>query len=29
MGKKIGEVAELKVPRGTLRYEVLEISLPS
>src|SRR5689334_1743129 len=28
LGKKCGEVIELTVPRGTLRYEVLEISFP-
>jgi transcription elongation factor GreA len=28
LGKKCGEVAEIKVPRGTIRYEILEISLP-
>jgi transcription elongation factor GreA len=28
LGKKIGEVAEIKVPRGILRYEILEISFP-
>lgn len=28
MGKKLGEVAEIKVPRGILRYEILEISMP-
>jgi transcription elongation factor GreA len=26
LGKKVGEVLELRVPRGTLRYEVLEIA---
>ena len=26
MGKKVGEVAEIKVPAGFLKYEVLEIS---
>jgi transcription elongation factor GreA len=29
LGKKIGEVTELKVPRGILRYKILEISQPS
>src|SRR5947209_5950874 len=29
LGKKIGDIAEFKVPRGTLRYEILEISFPS
>jgi transcription elongation factor GreA len=28
MGKKLGEIAEIKVPRGIMRYEVLEISFP-
>ena len=28
LGKKCGEVAEIKVPRGVMRYEILEISLP-
>ena len=28
LGKKLGDVAEFKVPRGLLRYEVLEISFP-
>jgi len=28
LGMKIGDVAEIKVPRGTLRYQILEISLP-
>src|SRR5438270_10065208 len=28
LGKKLGEVAEIKVPRGFLRYEILEISAP-
>jgi transcription elongation factor GreA len=26
IGKKVGEKAEIPVPKGTLRYEVLEIS---
>lgn len=26
LGKKLGDIAEIKVPRGTLRYEILEIS---
>jgi transcription elongation factor GreA len=26
LGKKIGEVVEIRVPMGTLRYEVMEIS---
>jgi transcription elongation factor GreA len=29
LGKKAGDVAEIKVPRGTLRYQVVEISFPS
>ena len=28
MGKKPGEVAEIQVPMGTVRFEVLEISFP-
>ena len=28
LGKKQGEIAEIRVPRGTLRYEILEISFP-
>jgi len=28
MGKKRGDVAEIKVPMGTVRFEVLEISFP-
>ena len=28
MGKKQGDVAEIKVPMGTVRFEVLEISFP-
>jgi transcription elongation factor GreA len=28
LGKKQGDVAEIRVPRGTLRYEVLEIFPP-
>jgi transcription elongation factor GreA len=28
LGKKQGEVAEIRVPRGILRYEILEISFP-
>ena len=27
-GKKINDIAEIKVPRGIMRYEVLEISFP-
>jgi transcription elongation factor GreA len=29
LGKKVGEVAEITVPRGTLRYEILDISSPA
>jgi transcription elongation factor GreA len=29
MGKKIGDIAEIEVPMGKLRFEVLEISYPS
>jgi transcription elongation factor GreA len=28
MGKKVGDVAEIKVPMGTVRFEVLEICFP-
>jgi transcription elongation factor GreA len=28
LGKKAGEIAEVKIPRGTLRYEILEITFP-
>jgi transcription elongation factor GreA len=28
IGKKCGEIAEIRVPRGVLRYEVLHISFP-
>ena len=28
LGKKIGEIAEIKVPRGTLRYQIVDISFP-
>src|SRR5215471_8782837 len=28
LGKKQGEIAEIPVPRGTLRYEIVEISFP-
>ena len=28
LGKKIGEIAEIKIPRGTFRYQILEISFP-
>jgi transcription elongation factor GreA len=29
MGKKVGEVAEVTIPRGVLRYEIVEIVSPS
>jgi transcription elongation factor GreA len=29
LGKKKGEFTEIKVPRGTLRYQIVEISFPS
>jgi transcription elongation factor GreA len=28
MGKKLGEIAEIQVPRGLLRYRILEIAFP-
>ncbi|MBT6236563.1 MAG: transcription elongation factor GreA [Bacteroidetes bacterium] len=28
MGKKIGEIAEIQVPAGTIQFEILEVSLP-
>ena len=28
LGKKLGDFAEFKVPRGILRYEIMEISFP-
>src|ERR1700740_1916889 len=28
LGKKTGDIAEIKIPRGTLRYQILEISFP-
>jgi transcription elongation factor GreA len=28
LGKKIGDVAEIQVPMGTVRFEILEISFP-
>ena len=28
LGKKVGEIAELKVPAGILKYEILSIGLP-
>ena len=28
LGKKVGDTVQIQVPRGVLRYEVLEISLP-
>ncbi len=27
LGKKVGEVAEIKAPRGTLKFEIVDISL--
>ena len=27
LGKKVGEVAEVQVPNGTMQFEILEISL--
>ena len=27
LGKKVGEVVEIPVPKGTVRFKVLEISL--
>src|SRR5207237_4799262 len=29
LGKKIGDIAEIKVPRGSMRYQILEIDFPS
>lgn len=29
LGKKLGDIAEIKVPRGFLRYEIIDISFPS
>ena len=29
LGKKRGEIAEIKIPRGFLRYEIVDISFPS
>jgi transcription elongation factor GreA len=29
LGKKIGETAEIKVPRGTLRYQIVDITFPT
>jgi transcription elongation factor GreA len=29
LGKKLGEIAEIRVPRGSLRYQIMEISFPS
>ena len=29
LGKKIGEVAEIQVPMGVIRFEILEISFES
>ncbi len=28
MGKKIGEIAEIQVPAGSIQFEILEVSLP-
>lgn len=28
LGKRQGEIAEIKAPRGIIRYEILEISIP-
>ena len=27
MGKKVGDVAEIKVPSGILKFEIMEISI--
>lgn len=27
LGKKVGEVAEIQVPKGTIKFRILEISL--
>ncbi len=27
LGKKVGDVAEIKVPRGTMQFEVMDISI--
>jgi transcription elongation factor GreA len=29
LGKKLGDIAVIKVPRGNLRYEIVDISFPS
>jgi transcription elongation factor GreA len=29
IGKKVGDIAEITVPKGTLRYEILDISTPN
>ena len=29
LGKKVGEIAEIKVPRGILRYQIVDITFPS
>jgi len=29
LGKKVGDIAEIRVPRGCLRYQIVEISFPS
>lgn len=28
MGKKIGEIAEIQIPAGSIQFEILEVSLP-
>jgi transcription elongation factor GreA len=28
LGKKLGDIAEVRVPRGCLRYQIMEISFP-
>ncbi|MGA0197305.1 MAG: GreA/GreB family elongation factor, partial [Schleiferiaceae bacterium] len=27
LGKRVGEIAEIQVPRGTMNFEVLEITM--
>jgi len=29
LGKKVGDFAEIKVPRGLLKYQIVDISIPS
>jgi transcription elongation factor GreA len=29
LGKKVGETVEIKVPRGILKYQIIDISLPA